>query len=116
MNKHLLGVDIDSTPKMDGQWYKITEPLMQTSCDTLRSKVLSRIATQDLTSMQVQLHRIGGTDWGHVSSTDALMTFAPNPAWSVPSLHPTLRLVSPCLVSPFLASASSALKIPQLSI
>lgn len=81
MNKHLLGVDIDSTPKMDGQWFKITEPLMQTSCDTLRTKVLSRIATTDLTTMQVQLQRIGGTDWGHVSSTDAMMTFAPNPAW-----------------------------------
>ena len=46
MNKHLLGVDIDSTPKMDGQWFKITEPLMQTSCDTIRNKVLSRIETQ----------------------------------------------------------------------
>lgn len=29
--------------------------------------------------MQVQLHRIGGADWSHVSSTDAMMTFAPNP-------------------------------------
>ena len=36
---------------------------------------------QDLTSLQVQLQRIGNTDWSHVSSTDALMTFAPNPAW-----------------------------------
>lgn len=49
MNKNLLGVDIDNTPKMDGQWYKVTAPLMQTSCETLRTKVLSRIATQVIT-------------------------------------------------------------------
>lgn len=89
-NKNLLGVDIDNIPKMDGQWYKITEPLMQTSCDTLRQKVLSRISTQDLTSMQVQLHRIGGTDWSHVSSTDALMTFAPNPSWDATTFQTNL--------------------------
>jgi hypothetical protein len=83
MNRALLGVDIDTCTKMDGQFYKITVPLMQSSCDTLRNKVLSRIATQDLTRIQVQLHRLGGTDWAHVSDTDALLTFAPNPTWSV---------------------------------
>lgn len=46
MNKHLLGVDIDTTEKMDGQWYKITQPLMDSSCETLRSKILSKIETK----------------------------------------------------------------------
>jgi hypothetical protein len=46
MNKHLLGVDIDTTEKMDGQWFKITQPLMESSCDTLRTKILSKIETK----------------------------------------------------------------------
>jgi hypothetical protein len=46
MNKHLLGVDIDTTEKMDGQWYKITAPLMESSCETLRTKILSKIETK----------------------------------------------------------------------
>jgi hypothetical protein len=81
MNKHLLGVDIDTTEKMDGQWYKITQPLMSSSCETLRTKILSKIETKDLNSIQLQLHRIGGVDWSHVTNTDALMTFNPHPSW-----------------------------------
>jgi hypothetical protein len=46
-----------------------------------RRRVLAKIATQDLTTLQVQLQRIGGVEWNHVTNTDALMTFAPNPAW-----------------------------------
>jgi hypothetical protein len=46
MNKHLLGVDIDTTEKMDGQWFKITQPLMESSCETLRTKILSKIETK----------------------------------------------------------------------
>jgi hypothetical protein len=82
MNKHLLGVDIDTTEKMDGQWFKITQPLMASSCETLRSKILSKIETKDLNSFQLQLHRIGGVDWSHVTNTDALMTFNPHPSWT----------------------------------
>jgi hypothetical protein len=91
MNRHLLGVDIDNTPKMDGQWYKITEPLMQTSCEALRTKVLSKIATQDLTQLQVQLHRIGGVEWAHVDDADTLMTFVPNPEWDAETLRINLH-------------------------
>lgn len=75
----MTGVDIDSQTKMDGQWYKITEPLLLSSCEAIRTNVLSKIATSDLTAMQVQLHRIGGVDWSHVSATDRVMTFAPDP-------------------------------------
>jgi hypothetical protein len=91
INRHLLGVDIDNTPKMDGQWYKITEPLMQTSCEALRTKVLSKIATQDLTQLQVQLHRIGGVEWSHIDDADTLMTFAPNPDWDEETLRTNLH-------------------------
>lgn len=87
MNKRYTGVDIENAPKMDGQWYKLTGALMQSSCDIIRSNVLSKISTSDLTTLQVQLNRLGGQDWSTVNSTDALMTFAPNPAWDEETLR-----------------------------
>lgn len=52
VNRGLLGVDIDTIPKMDEQWYKITHPLMATSCDIIRQKILSR---QGLSSLSLSL-------------------------------------------------------------
>lgn len=46
VNKHLVGFDIDDMPLMDSRYHKVTNTLMQTSCDTLRTKILSRISTQ----------------------------------------------------------------------
>ena len=87
MNKQVLGVDVDKMTKMDGQWYKIMRALMQTSCDAIRTKILNKIATQDMTALNVQLHRVGGVDWGHVDSSDTLMSFAADPSWD----HATLK-------------------------
>ena len=56
MNKHLLGVDIDTTEKMDGQWYKITQPLMESSCETLRTKILSKIETKVNSQLDLEHH------------------------------------------------------------
>jgi hypothetical protein len=92
MNKHLLGVDIDTTEKMDGQWYKITAPLMASSCETLQTKILSKIETKDLNAIQLHLHRIGGVDWSHVNCSDALMTFNPHPSWSPAEVKTNLQL------------------------
>jgi hypothetical protein len=55
INKHIVGVDIDDQPRMDGQWLKITRNLFDSSCDTIRHKILSRIHTQDLTNISVRL-------------------------------------------------------------
>lgn len=77
--KHILGIDVDTQPKMDGQWFKLHQPMLQSTCDAIRDQVLSRIATKDLTNLQVQLHRIGGADWGDISHTDAAATFSVNP-------------------------------------
>lgn len=53
INKHIVGVDIDDQPRMDGQWLKITRNLFDSSCDTIRNRILSRIHTQDLTNLSV---------------------------------------------------------------
>lgn len=80
-NQQTTGIEIDESTKMDGQWYKLTEPLFMSSCESIRTNILNNIATSDLTNMQVQLHRIGGVDWSHISATDTAMSFAPNPTW-----------------------------------
>ena len=91
MNKEVLGIDIDATPKMDNQWFKITQSLMQTSCDALRTKVLSKIATQDLTNLHVQLHRVGTQSWDQMDNTDALLTFNADPTWDNNTLQAKLH-------------------------
>jgi hypothetical protein len=92
MNKAKLGVDIDTIQKMDNQWFKITRPLMQESCDSLRTKVLNRICpSTDLTKMGVQLCRLGGAEWSQVDDADALMTFAPAPTWDKEQLKAGLK-------------------------
>lgn len=53
INKHIVGVDIDDQPRMDGQWLKITRNLFDSSCETIRNRILSRIHTQDLTNLSV---------------------------------------------------------------
>lgn len=53
INKHIVGVDIDDQPRMDGQWLKITKNLFDSSCDTIRNRILSKIHTQDLTNISV---------------------------------------------------------------
>lgn len=91
VNKHLIGVDIDQTPKMDQQYYKITHALMQTSCDTLRTKVLNRIRTQDLSALCIQLHRIGGVEWSEVDQSDVMMAFHHNPMFTQEQFHTSLK-------------------------
>jgi hypothetical protein len=55
INKHLVGVDVDEQPKMDGQWHKVTQSLFDSSCDTINTRILARIQTQNLNDMTVRL-------------------------------------------------------------
>mmetsp|Transcript_34395 Transcript_34395/g.81097 ORF Transcript_34395/g.81097 Transcript_34395/m.81097 type:complete len:308 (-) Transcript_34395:47-970(-) len=63
VNKDLLGADIDEQHLIDGQWYKVSRQVLTSCCNTLRTKVLSRIATRDLNTFSVQLHRLGNDNW-----------------------------------------------------
>lgn len=42
-NESLLGVSIDTVPKMDNEWYKLARPLMTSCCTTVTQDVLSKI-------------------------------------------------------------------------
>jgi hypothetical protein len=66
VNKDLLGADIDQQNLIDGQWYKVSKQVLTSCCNTLRTKVLSRVATRDLNTFIVQLHRIGTENWGEL--------------------------------------------------
>jgi len=62
-NAHLIGCDIDQQKRIDGTWYKISKQVLQTCCKTIREKVLSKVATQDLNTLSLQIHRINADGW-----------------------------------------------------
>ena len=92
MNKSVIGVDIDTLPKMDNEWYKLARPLMATCCDIIRTKILSKMRMpEDLSQICLQLHRLNGEDWAHVDKADILKTFAPNPSWDAQTLQVQMK-------------------------
>jgi hypothetical protein len=50
-------------PKIDNQWYKLTKQVLSTCCHTLRSKVLNKMLTHDLSQFSFQLHRLNANGW-----------------------------------------------------
>jgi hypothetical protein len=62
-NTELIGAQIDNQPKIDNEWYKVSRTVLNQCCNALRSHVLSKIATHDLTSFQVSIERPGQQDW-----------------------------------------------------
>lgn len=91
MNKNLVGFDIDKAVVMDNAWYKIGSDLMMTANETLRTRVLPKVRTSDLSRLAVQLHRIGGVPWNHVDPTDTLMSFNADPSWDSDTLRTNLQ-------------------------
>lgn len=82
VNKDLLGSDIDEQTLIDNQWYKVSRQVLSSCCNTLHSKVLSRVATQDLNSFSVQLHRIGNDNWGDLGDgTEFLQDMPQDMSW-----------------------------------
>jgi hypothetical protein len=79
-NAGLIGCRIDDQPKIDQEWYKVTRQVLSACCQTLRSKVLSKVTSHDLNLFQVQLKRLNSENWDDVSDIEA--------AFSKPSLTP----------------------------
>jgi hypothetical protein len=83
VNADLLGSNIDEHQLLDGQWYKVTKQVFATCCNSLRNKVLSRVATRDLNQFSVQLHRLGEQDWAELGDgTELLSDFVHHPDWT----------------------------------
>lgn len=82
-NAEMIGCNIDSQPVIDGEWYKLTRQVLSTCCNTLRSKVLSKVLTHDFNMFNVQLHPLNANAWDDLGNgAVALQNFATSPTWT----------------------------------
>jgi len=63
VNQDLIGQHVDSMPKVDNEWRKISRSVFHQCCSALRQQILNKLATHDLTNFQVEIERVGGQDW-----------------------------------------------------
>lgn len=61
-NSHLIGCEIDQQKKM-GDFYRISRQVLQTCCNTIRQRVLSKVNSHDLNTLSVQIHKVGAESW-----------------------------------------------------
>jgi len=61
-NPELIGCDLDQQKKM-GDYHRISRQLLQSCCNAIRHKILSKISSHDLNTLSVQLHRINAESW-----------------------------------------------------
>ena len=86
-NAEMIGCNIDTQPVIDGEWYKLTRQVLSTCCNTLRSKVLSKVQTHDLNMLKVQAHRLDASAWDDLGDGSvALQTFNPQATWTAAEL------------------------------
>jgi hypothetical protein len=62
-NSALIGCKIDEQPKIDHEWYKVSRQVLSACCQTLRTKVLSKVTSHDLNLFQVQIKRLNAETW-----------------------------------------------------
>jgi hypothetical protein len=86
-NAGIIGCKIDEQPKIDHEWYKVTRQVLSACCQTLRTKVLSKVTSHDLNLFQVQIKRLNAESWddmndlcaAHCSSKDEASEFISTP-------------------------------------
>jgi hypothetical protein len=62
-NSALIGCRIDEQPKIDNEWYKVSRQVLSACCQTLRTKVLSKVTSHDLNVFQLQVKRLNAESW-----------------------------------------------------
>jgi hypothetical protein len=70
-NAGLIGCKIDEQPKIDQEWYKVTRQVLSACCQTLRTKVLSKVTSHDLNLFQVQIKRLNAETWDDMNDLAA---------------------------------------------
>ena len=70
-NAGLIGCNIDEQPKIDQEWYKVTRQVLSACCQTLRTKVLSKVTSHDLNMFQVQIKRLNAQGWDDMNDLAA---------------------------------------------
>lgn len=61
-NPQIIGCDIDQQKKM-GEYHRISRQLLQTCCNVIRQKVLSRMSSKDLNTLSAQISRVNAEGW-----------------------------------------------------
>lgn len=69
-NEALLGVSIDSVPKMDNEWYKLARPLMTSCCTRVQKDVLDKLGQNSINKFVVEAHQVGGMPFNHLDACD----------------------------------------------
>jgi hypothetical protein len=62
-NADLLGTEINDDKRIDGEWFKVSKVVLTTCCNTLKSKVLNKIAFNNLMDFSVSLKRLDAKEW-----------------------------------------------------
>ena len=62
-NSDLLGTEISDERRIDGEWFKVSKTVLSTCCSTLKSKVLNKIAFNNLMDFSVSLKRLDAKEW-----------------------------------------------------
>ena len=75
-NKDVLNADIDTQPLIDDQWLKVTKQVMSTCCSQIKTKVLNKVGTCDLSNVSVQISRLDGP-WKQMLENDTLFKSIP---------------------------------------
>jgi hypothetical protein len=70
-NPELLGAPLEDHKLIDNQWYKVHLDAHNACCDTIRQRILSRISTHDLRSLQVDIKRCdtASGDWTEMTES-----------------------------------------------
>jgi hypothetical protein len=62
-NTDLLGSELRDDQKIDGEWFKVSKPVLGTCVATLKNKVLSKVNTHNMMELNVQLKRTDANNW-----------------------------------------------------
>ena len=83
-NEEMIGCDIDKQPRMEKVWIKVSRQVLNTCCQTLRQKVLAKMAPiKDMNMFSIQLHRLNADGWDDLGNgVEALSGFSPKLEWT----------------------------------
>ena len=73
-NAGMIGCKIDDQPKIDQEWFKVTRQVLNACCQTIRSKVLRHVTSNDLNLLQVQIKRLNSENWDDMNDLGAILT------------------------------------------
>jgi hypothetical protein len=66
-NKSMIGCDIDTQPKLEKEYFKISRQVMSTCCQTIREEILDNMQTRDMTMFTLQIKPMSNAEWNELN-------------------------------------------------